>query len=91
MANYEIDSANSTSKKPDAYANMYITVANGGSTKDMQLGKYGIALDKSRKLDALIIKLAQENPESLAKLILSMRVTVMDESNNNDELELVLK
>lgn len=88
MANYELDSNNTNTKKPDAYANVYVEVSGD---KQMQLGRYGIALDASRKLDALIIKLATENPDALAKLILSVRVTVMDESNNNDDLELVLK
>lgn len=92
MADYNLDSkANGTGKKrPDAYCNLLVETSNKGSVKKQQIGEYGIALDRNRKLDALIIKLAEENPEALAKLILSVRVTVMDESNSSDEMELVL-
>lgn len=91
MADYNLDSkATGSKKKPDGYANLLVETSNKGNVKKSQIGEYGIALDRSRKLDALIIKMAEENPESLAKLILSIRVTVMDESNSNDEMELVL-
>lgn len=91
MADYNLDSkATGSKKKPDGYANLLVETSNKGNVKKTQIGEYGIALDRSRKLDALIIKMAEENPESLDKLILSIRVTVMDESNSNDELELVL-
>ena len=91
MADYNLDSkATNTRKKPDGYCNLLVETSNKGTIKKVQIGEYGIALDKNRKLDALILKMAQENPESLAKLILSVRVTVMDETNSSDELELVL-
>lgn len=91
MADYNLDSkATGSKKKPDGYANLLVETSNKGNVKKSQIGEYGIALDRSRKLDALIIKMAEENPESLAKLILSIRVTVMDESNSSDEMELVL-
>lgn len=91
MADYNLDSKETgTKKKPDGYANLLVETSNKGNVKQVQVGEYGIALDRNRKLDALIIKMAEENPDSLAKLILSIRVTVMDESNSNDELELVL-
>lgn len=91
MADYNLDSkATGSKKKPDGYANLLVETSNKGNIKKSQIGEYGIALDRSRKLDALIIKMAEENPESLAKLILSIRVTVMDESNSSDEMELVL-
>ena len=91
MADYNLDTpAKSNRKKPDAYANLLVETSNKGTVKKLQVGEYGIALDRSRKLDALIIKMAEENPESLAKLILSIRVTVLDESNNSDEMELVI-
>ena len=91
MADYNLDSkANSTRKKPDGYCNLLVETSTNGKVKKTQIGEYGIALDKNRKLDALILKMAQESPESLAKLILSVRVTVMDETNSSDELELVL-
>lgn len=75
------------SKKPDGYANIYITVANGGATKDLQLGRLGVELDRTRKLDSLIIKMAESNPEALKKLMLSTRVTLMDETESNSYLE----
>tara|TARA_R110002124_G_scaffold245687_1_gene410849 strand:- start:34 stop:195 length:162 start_codon:yes stop_codon:yes gene_type:complete len=53
----------------------------------MQLGKSGVELDHTRKLDSLIIKMAESNPEALATLILSIRVTLMDEIKSNDLLE----
>lgn len=91
MSGYNLDSkATGSKKKPDGYANLLVETSNKGNVKKTQIGEYGIALDRSRKLDALIIKMAEENPESLDKLILSIRVTVMDESNSNDEMELVL-
>ena len=91
MADYNLDTpAKSNRKKPDGYCNLLVETSNKGTVKNVQIGEYGIALDRSRKLDALIIKMAEENPESLAKLILSVRVTVLDESNSSDELELVL-
>lgn len=91
MADYNLDSkATGSKKKPDGYANLLVETSNKGNVKKTQIGEYGIALDRSRKLDALIIKMAEENPESLDKLILSIRVTVMDESNSSDEMELVL-
>ena len=93
MADYNLDTANTTSnkKRPDGYCNLLVETTNKGNVKKTQIGEYGIALDKNRKLDALIIKLAEENPDALQKLILSVRVTVMDESNSTDEMELVLK
>lgn len=92
MADYNLDSnnTNSNKKRPDGYCNLLVETSNKGKTKNSQVGEYGIALDRSRKLDALIIKMAEEDPDALAKLILSVRVTVMDESNNTDEMELVL-
>lgn len=75
------------SKKPDGYANIYITTTSGGVNKDMQLGKSGVELDHTRKLDSLIIKMAESNPEALDTLILSIRVTLMDEIKSNDLLE----
>lgn len=91
MADYNLDSkATNTRKKPDGYCNLLVETTNKGSIKQVQVGEYGIALDRSRKLDALIIKMAEESPESLAKLILSVRVTVLDESNSSDEMELNL-
>lgn len=75
------------SKKPDGYANIYITVENGGATKDLQLGRLGVELDRTRKLDSLIIKLAESNPEALKKIMLSIRVTLMDETESNSYLE----
>ena len=92
MADYNLDTANTTSnkKRPDGYCNLLVETTNKGNVKKTQIGEYGIALDKNRKLDALILKLAEENPDALQKLILSVRVTVMDESNNTDEMELVL-
>ena len=91
MADYNLDSkATGSKKKPDGYANLLVETSNKGNVKKSQIGEYGIALDRSRKLDALIIKMAEENPESLAKLILSIRVTVLDETNSSDEMELVL-
>ena len=93
MADYNLDTANTTSnkKRPDGYCNLLVETTNKGNVKKTQIGEYGIALDKNRKLDALIIKLAEENPDALQKLILSVRLTVMDESNSTDEMELVLK
>ena len=92
MADYNLDTANTNSnkKRPDGYCNLLVETSNKGTVKKTQVGEYGIALDKNRKLDALILKLAEENPDALQKLILSVRVTVMDESNNTDEMELVL-
>ena len=90
MANSDIKD-NGFSKKPDGYANIYITVANGEATKDMQLGKFGVELDRTRKLDSLIIKMAESNPEALAKLMLSIRVTLLNETKSNDCLELMPK
>ena len=91
MADYNLDSkATNTRKRPDGYANLLVETSNKGNVKQVQVGEYGIALDRSRKLDALIIKMAEESPESLAKLILSIRVTVLDETNSSDEMELVL-
>ena len=92
MPDYNLDTPAKTAnrKKPDGYCNLLVETTNKGNIKNVQVGEYGIALDRSRKLDALIIKIAEENPESLAKLILSVRVTVLDESNNSDELELNL-
>ena len=92
MADYNLDSnnTNSNKKRPDGYANLLVETTNKGNVKKTQIGEYGIALDKNRKLDALILKLAEENPDALQKLILSVRVTVMDESNSSDEMELVL-
>lgn len=92
MRDYNLNNTNTTSnkKRPDGYCNLLVETTNKGNVKKTQIGEYGIALDKNRKLDALIIKLAEENPDALQKLILSVRVTVMDESNNTDEMELVL-
>ena len=92
MQDYNLDNNNSGSsnKRPDAYCNLLVTTSSNGSEKLTQVGKYGIALDKSRKLDSLIIKMAQENPDALAKLILSIRVTLIDETSASDEMELVL-
>lgn len=75
------------SKKPDGYANIYITTTSGGVNKDMQLGKSGVELDHTRKLDSLIIKMAESNPEALDTLIFSIRVTLMDEIKSNGLLE----
>ena len=93
MADYNLDSnnTNSNKKRPDGYCNLLVETTSKGNVKKTQVGEYGIALDKNRKLDALILKLAEENPDALQKLILSVRVTVMDESNSSDEMELVLK
>lgn len=91
MKDYNLDSkATNTRKKPDGYCNLLVETSNKGNVKKTQIGEYGIALDRSRKLDNLIIQMAESNPEALAKLILSVRVTVMDESNSSDEMELVL-
>lgn len=92
MADYNLDSEEngSNKKRPDGYANLLVETSNKGNVKKSQIGGYGIALDRSRKLDNLIIQMAESNPEALDKLILSVRVTVMDESNSNDEMELVL-
>ena len=92
MADYNLDTPAKTTnrKRPDGYANLLVETTNKGSIKQVQVGEYGIALDRSRKLDALIIKMAEESPESLAKLILSIRVTILDETNSNDDMELNL-
>ena len=91
MADYNLDTpAKSNRKKPDGYCNLLVETTNKGSIKQVQVGEYGIALDRSRKLDNLIIQMAESNPESLAKLILSIRVTILDETNSSDEMELVL-
>lgn len=92
MADYNLDTPAKTTnrKKPDGYANLLVETTNKGSIKQVQVGEYGIALDRSRKLDNLIIQMAESNPESLAKLILSIRVTILDETNSNDEMELNL-
>ena len=91
MADYNLDSkAKTNRKKPDGYANLLVETSNKGTIKQVQVGEYGIALDRSRKLDNLIIQMAESNPESLAKLILSIRVTILDETNSNDDMELNL-
>ncbi|MBE0442265.1 hypothetical protein ACT3R9_09295 [Psychrobacter sp. AOP42-A1-21] len=82
MANYDIQD-NSLPKKPDGYANIYITTTSGGITKDKQLGKFGVELDRTRKLDSLIIKMAESNPEALDTLILSIRVALINENKSN--------
>ena len=69
----------------DSY--IYITTTSGGVNKDIQLGKSGVELDHTRKLDSLIIKMVESNPESFDTLILSIRVTLMDEIKSNDYLE----
>ena len=92
MADYNLDTPAKTTnrKRPDGYANLLVETSNKGTIKQVQVGEYGIALDRSRKLDNLIIQMAESNPESLAKLILSIRVTILDETNSSDEMELVL-
>lgn len=68
--------SNDTRNPADGWANIMLSV-NG---KPIQLGKNGTALDKSRPLDALILELAETNPDAIADLDVSLRVVVTDQS-----------
>lgn len=74
--NLDAVSNNDTRNPADGWANIMLTV-NG---KPVQLGKNGTALDKSRPLDALILELAESNPDAIADLDVSLRVVVTDQS-----------
>ena len=73
-----------TRNPADGWANIMLTV-NG---KIMQLGKYGTALDKSRPLDALLLELAESNPDAIDTLNVSIRVVVTDKSVDKAPLTL---
>ena len=74
--NLDAVSNNDTRNPADGWANIMLTV-NG---KPVQLGKNGTALDKSRPLDALILELAESNPDAITDLDVSLRVVVTDQS-----------
>lgn len=83
--NLDSTNTNSTNGKPaDGWANIMLMV-NG---KQIQLGKNGTALDKERPLDALILQLAEENPDAIADIDVSLRVVVTDQSQEKEPLSL---
>ena len=77
-------SNNNDSKPADGWCNIMLMV-NG---KLMQLCKNGAALDKNRPLDALILELAQSNPDAIANLDVSLRVVVTDQSVTKEPMTL---
>ena len=74
--NLDATSNNNDRSPADGWANIMLTV-NG---KPIQLGKNGTALDKSRPLDALILELAESDPDAIANLDVSLRVVITDQS-----------
>lgn len=77
MADLDATSANTgnSKRKPaDAWGNVFVSIKG----KPTKLGDIGIPLNRDRKVDALIIKLAEENPDRITTLKLSMQVSIVD-------------
>lgn len=74
--NLDAVSNNDTRNPADGWANIMLQVDG----KWVQLCKNGAALDKNRPLDALILELAESNPDAITTLDVSLRVVVTDQS-----------
>lgn len=69
-----INGTNGKRKPADGWGNVMVSIKG----KPTKLGDIGIPLNRDRKVDALILKLAEENPDRITTLKLSMTVTITD-------------
>ena len=75
----------SNRKPADGWANVYVGLTTkAGKTKYKQLGDYGIALDAENQLHALLMQVAQEDPEAITEIDLQLRVVVVDNSEESE-------
>lgn len=81
-----VNTKSKTDRKPaDGWANLYIGLATkAGKVKYKQLGEYGIALDAENQLHAMLMELAQEDPEAITEIDLQLRVVAVDNTEENE-------
>ena len=70
--------------KPAAYLNFRIRTKDGRSKA---LGKFGLGLFASNKLDANLIKHLRENEDAVANLLDALTVTFHEVGSEDEEIE----